>query len=78
MNFGILPLTFKNDGDYERINDDDVLEIKGARKALKENLPLTIHNQTQNFDIETSYDFSEREREILLAGGKLSYTVSAN
>ena len=78
VNFGILPLTFKNNEDYDRINNDDVLEIKGARKALKDNLPISIHNLTQNFVIETAYDFSEREREILLAGGKLSYTVTSS
>ncbi len=77
VNFGILPLTFKNDGDYDRIKSGDILEIKGAQKALKENLPISVHNRTQNFDIETSYDFSEREREILLAGGKLRYTVAS-
>ncbi len=78
VNFGILPLTFKDNADYDRINDGDVLEIKGARTALKENQPIIVHNRTQNFDVQTSYDFSEREREILLAGGKLSYTVSAS
>jgi aconitate hydratase len=77
VNFGILPLTFKNDGDYDRIKSGDILEIKGAKKALKENLPISVHNRTQNFDIETSYDFSKRERDILLAGGKLSYTVAS-
>jgi aconitate hydratase len=77
VNFGILPLTFKNDGDYDRIKRGDILEIKGAKKALKENLPISVHNRTQNFDIETSYDFSKRERDILLAGGKLSYTVAS-
>ncbi len=78
VNFGILPLTFKTNEDYDRIRSDDILEIKGARKALKENLPISVHNRTQNFDIETSYDFSQREREILLAGGKLSYTVASS
>ncbi|MHA1977195.1 MAG: aconitate hydratase [Candidatus Hodarchaeales archaeon] len=78
VNFGILPLTFKNNEDYDRIHNDDILEIKGARKALKDNNPISVKNLTQNFVIETSFDFSEREREILLAGGKLSYTVASS
>jgi len=52
-----------------------MLEIKGVRKALEENSPIVIHNRTQNLDIDTIYDLSERERQIVLAGGKLSYTV---
>ena len=73
VNFGILPLSFANAADYDKIKENDVLEIKGVRKALEENQPITMHNATQGFDIETSYDLSERDRKILLAGGKLSY-----
>jgi aconitate hydratase len=73
VNFGILPLSFANAADYDRIKANDVLEIKGVRKALEENQPITLHNATQGFNIETSYDLSERDRKILLAGGKLSY-----
>jgi aconitate hydratase len=78
VNFGLLPLTFANSEDYNKINDGDILEIKGVHKALKENAEIIIHNVTQNFDIETSYDLSEREREIILAGGQLSYTVASS
>jgi len=78
VNFGILPLTFSDNADYDKINAGDVLEIKGVRKTLEDNTPITIRNITQNFDIKTSYDFSERERQILLAGGKLSYTVASS
>lgn len=77
VNFGILPLGFVNNEDYGKINDNDVLEIKGVRKALEENQKIIVHNVTQGFDIETSYDLSERERQIVLAGGKLSYTVAS-
>lgn len=76
VNFGILPLVFKSSEDYDKINDSDILEIKGVRKSLEENEPLIIHNVTQGFDVVTSYDLSERERKIVLLGGKLSYTVA--
>ncbi|MHA2303928.1 MAG: aconitate hydratase [Candidatus Hodarchaeales archaeon] len=78
VNFGILPLTFTSNEDFDKLNAGDILEIKNVRNALKENNPITIRNITQNFDIETSYDFSERERDIILAGGKLSYTVASS
>ncbi|MFX0173535.1 MAG: aconitate hydratase, partial [Candidatus Hodarchaeota archaeon] len=78
VNFGILPLVFTDSGDYDKINKNDVLEIKGVRKALEENTPIIVHNMTQGFDIETTYDLSERERQIVNAGGKLSYTVASS
>ncbi len=78
VNFGILPLTFSDNADYDKINAGDILEIKGVRKTLEDNTPITIRNITQNFDIKTSYDFSDRERQILLAGGKLTYTVASS
>ena len=78
VNFGILPLTFSDNADYDKIKAGDILEIKGVRKTLEDNTPITIRNITQNFDIKTSYDFSLRERQILLAGGKLSYTVASS
>ncbi|MFX0182604.1 MAG: aconitate hydratase [Candidatus Hodarchaeota archaeon] len=78
VNFGILPLVFADSGDYDKINENDVLEIKGVRKALEENTSIIVHNVTQGFDIETTYDLSERERQIVNAGGKLSYTVASS
>ncbi|MFX0013043.1 MAG: aconitate hydratase [Promethearchaeota archaeon] len=73
INFGILPLSFANTADYDKIKENDILEIKGVRKALESNESVVIHNITQGFDIKTSYDLSERDRKILLAGGTLSY-----
>jgi aconitate hydratase len=78
VNFGILPLVFTNPGDYDKVNENDVLEIKGVRKALEENIPIIVHNLTQGYDIETTYDLSERERHIVNSGGKLSYTVASS
>ena len=78
VNFGILPLTFSDNADYDKIKAGDILEIKGVRKSLEDSTPITIRNVTQNFDIKTSFDFSGRERQILLAGGKLSYTVASS
>ena len=78
VNFGLLPLKFVDNQDYNKIKNGDILEIQGVRKTIKENAPLKIHNITQNIDIETSYDLSERERNIILAGGTLSYTVASS
>ncbi|MHA1775423.1 MAG: aconitate hydratase [Promethearchaeia archaeon] len=77
VNFGIVPLTFENPADYDKINQGDKLTIKDITNALKDGIkPIIMRNETQNIDIPLTYDLSERDRQIILAGGKLTY-VSA-
>ncbi|MBR4720489.1 MAG: aconitate hydratase [Clostridia bacterium] len=74
INAGIIPATFKNEADYDRIDGGDVLEIKGVTDGIKNADTLTVIDKTKNFDFEVSIDLSERQREMLLAGGLLNYT----
>ena len=74
INAGIIPATFKNETDYDRIDAADVLEIKGVTDGIKNSDALTVTNKTKNFDFEVRIDLSERQREMLLAGGLLNYT----
>lgn len=77
INFGIVPLTFVNPEDYDAIKQGDKLSIKGIASALKEGKkPIMLHNDTQNKDIPVTYDLSERDRQIILAGGKLTFVSS--
>ncbi len=80
VNFGILPLTFLNPRDFDQIKPNDILNIMGIRKALmSNNNKIIVHNVTQNSDYEANFDFlSKREREIIIAGGKLTHTVQHN
>jgi len=72
VNFGILPLTFRNEGDYERIAQGDKLTISGAARAIREGKPLVVRNQTKDTEISAVYNLSERQKQILLAGGATS------
>jgi aconitate hydratase len=72
VNFGILPLTFQDPKDYDRIDPGDELEIAGAAAALAAGKPLVVRNRTRNADIAVSYSLTERQRKIVLAGGLLS------
>jgi len=73
INFGIIPLTFKTECDYDEIDSGDEIQIPNIRKVLSENEPLIIKNLTKGKDFEVNYELSERQRNILLAGGMLSY-----
>ncbi|MBE5759712.1 MAG: aconitate hydratase [Clostridiales bacterium] len=74
INSGILPLTFKNEADYEKLSQGNALVIENARAKVEGKLPFTIKNQDSGEEIEVELGVSERLRKILLAGGLLNYT----
>jgi len=74
INFGILPLTFENPADYDKLEMGDRLRIRNVVASLRANQPLIIENLTRNLNIKAIYDLSERAREIIIAGGLLNYT----
>lgn len=74
INFGILPLTFTNPEDFDKLKQGDILSISAVKQSIKDGVkPIIVHNDTHNLDIEVTYDLSERDREIILVGGKLIY-----
>jgi aconitate hydratase len=72
INFGVLPLIFKDPADYEVLNQDDNVLIKDVRRLVAsgaKEIPLSISGR----EIITVLEVSERERQELLAGGTLNY-----
>ncbi|MHA1439701.1 MAG: aconitate hydratase [Promethearchaeota archaeon] len=75
INFGILPLVFINREDYNKLNNNDIIEIRGIREKLENNVKtFKIYNINQDFSFKVTHNLSEREIKIILAGGKLNYT----
>ncbi len=75
INFGIIPLKFVNKNDYDRLLDNDILEFKEIKTALINNdKEINVKNRTQDYEFNVTHDLTEREREIIIAGGKLNYT----
>ena len=72
INFGILPLIFKNEKAYDGIDQGDRLEIPGIRKILEAGRAITVMNTTKGIDFEVTCSLSRRQRDILLAGGALN------
>ena len=77
INNGILPLTFKDAADYDKINMLDELVIENAREqvgAAASGKTVVITNKTQGYSFETELVISDRQKDMLLAGGLLNYT----
>lgn len=77
-NAGILPLVFLEESVYDRIDQMDELEIDNARKAILSGGPITVKNLTKGFDFQVEAILSQRQRDIVLAGGLLNYTREQN
>ncbi|QRN85855.1 aconitate hydratase [Clostridia bacterium] len=74
VNFGILPLTFNNEKDYDSIELGDVLVLDKIRETLPVSNELILHNKTKGLDYVVTHDLSERFVKIVLAGGLLNFT----
>jgi len=73
INFGILPLNFKDEADYDKIDQSDELEISNIKEALSNKQNLIIKDVTKGFEFEATYNLSDRQKEILMAGGTLAF-----
>ena len=79
VNAGILPFTFKDENDYDKINQGDELELPQIREKLKNNDSIILKNITKGEEYELNSDhLSERQRDMLLCGGLLDYTREMN
>lgn len=74
INFGIIPLTFKNPEDYDKINEGDDIEISGFNDSIGTKNEILLLDKTTNEKIVLNLNATERQREILLSGGLLNYT----
>ena len=78
VNAGIVPLTFKNTENYDKIEQFDELELPDIRKAIENGEEITLVNKTKNESYVLNSAVSERSADILLCGGLLSYTRENN
>ena len=79
VNAGILPFTFKNEADYDKIAQGDELALPEIRERLRSNESIVLKNITkgEEYELDSSH-LSERQRDMLLCGGLLDYTREMN
>lgn len=77
INNGILPLTFADTADYDRISLLDEFIIENAQAQIRsatQGNDVIVVNKTQGYSFRTNCPISERQAAILVAGGLLNYT----
>lgn len=75
VNFGIVPLVFENEADYDLITSGDRLRIENLRESVKAG-KITVRNLTRNRVFTARHSLTDRQRDILIAGGLLRSIIS--
>jgi aconitate hydratase len=73
VNFGILPLTFRDAADYDRVSAGDSLKLPDLKKRLVAREPVRVENLSTGASWEMQPVLSDRQLEIILAGGFLNW-----
>ena len=73
INAGIMPLTFKNPDDYDKLNQSDLLTLTGIFNGMDQG-EIVLKDETTGESIPLCCSFTERQKAILKAGGLLAYT----
>lgn len=71
-NFGIAPLEFENEADYDSIDQGDLLRIDSIRDQLKKGNRVKVQNSTKGTEFTVTHTLSGRQLEALLAGGVIN------
>lgn len=74
INAGILPLTFVNEADYDKILQNDDIVIENLIEAIRGDGRLVVKNKSNGAEIPVVCELSERAKAIVIAGGLLNYT----
>ena len=74
INAGIVPMTFEDECDYDRIAEKDMLRIDNIKAQIASGDIIRVTDITKGFDFDCRVSFSERQKQMLYAGGLLNYT----
>lgn len=72
INNGIVPMTFINEEDYDKINHFDEFVIQDVKEGLKSGV-LEITNKTGDYSFKVNVELTPKEIEVIEAGGRLNY-----
>ena len=73
VNFGILPLEFEDNEDYDNIDQDDIIQFRDLRKKLENKEPIEAYNKTKDKTYRLRHSMSDRQVEVVLLGSVIEY-----
>ena len=78
VNFGIIPFEFKKVGDYKNIDVNDVLKLENIHEQTLTKNKMVVTNHTKKTEIKIKHHLSERQIQVVLAGGMINYFKQKN
>lgn len=75
INYGIMPLLFVDEREYDQIRRDDPLELPWIGDELKKSEVITVRNPDTGHEFKVRHGFSRRQVDILLSGGLFNYVA---
>ncbi|GAB4327221.1 MAG: aconitate hydratase [Candidatus Zixiibacteriota bacterium] len=69
VNFGVLPLRFETDADYDAIEQGDTLKLDNLRHSIRSEHRLALLIENKDLRLTVRHDLSERQVHVLLSGG---------
>ncbi|MDD3231243.1 MAG: aconitate hydratase, partial [Oscillospiraceae bacterium] len=73
-NAGIVPLTFEDENDYDRIDQMDNLSLPNISEEIRDGQTVTVKDETKGFTFHAKAPLTDRQRSMILVGGLLNYT----
>ncbi len=74
VNAGIIPMTFKNEADYDTVDLGDEIVIENVGEQIKKGDTVVVKNTTKSLEYKMDIQLSERQKDMIIAGGLLNYT----
>lgn len=75
INFGILPVTFVNESDYDKLEQGDMLQFENIKQAIQQGkqFNITVKGEGKNETIPVKHNLTKRHIELILAGGIINW-----
>ena len=77
-NAGIIPLVFADEEDYDTVDQMDELQLPDIRTAIAQDRDIVVKNLTKGTEFKAVAMLTDRQRQMVLAGGLLNYTREQN
>ncbi|WP_010278030.1 aconitate hydratase [Paenibacillus senegalensis] len=76
VNFGVLPLTFADAADYDKLAQGDRIELSNLREQIKQGNQVTAAIRGKGYELKLTHSLSERQVNIMLEGGLINWVKS--
>jgi len=76
VNFGVLPLTFIDEADYDRVEQGDVIRVESIHAAIKSGPTISVKNLTRQRTFLARHGLSNRQVDVYMAGGLINLEKS--